>query len=358
MRTKTMEGDNELMDNERWQPESSEALDAVEAVIHTSSKKSFAASLFPCRGDTKRDRRRKVILDIALMVVFLSAIVLVWATVIDPGSHTSLQDDLYDDSAVVSTEPGEELPVEEEPAEPARPRKSDAELKEMNSDYVGWIKAPGGEIDLPVVQTANNNYYLYRNFARKPSRYGNPFLDQYVNLDPKSTNLIIYGHHMRNDGSIFTKLLEYQKVDTVKAHPIITFELPNEILLFKIFAVVTVNGRAIDDNGYVFHANTPEFSGKSSFEGYVRQLEQRTFVKTGVDVKYGDTLISLQTCQYEFTDQYLYVVGRLVRPGESPSVDPNQIIKNPDPRLPQALLTKRGLENHYRDAEQWKAPGE
>jgi len=346
------------MENERWQPESSEALDAVDAIIHTSSKKSFAASLFPCRGDTKRDRRRKIILDISLMVVFLSAIVLVWITVIDPGSHSTLQKGLYDDSpAVTSAEPGaEDEPAEEAPPEPVRERKSHEELKEMNSDYIGWLKAPGGDIDMPVVKTINNNYYLYRNFVRKPSRYGNPFLDHRTNLDPKSTNLIIYGHHMRNDGSIFSKLLNYQQVDTVKKNPHITLEMPGETLLFKIFAVVTINGRSQDDNGYVFYVNTPEFPNRNSFEGYIRQLEQRTLVKTGVDVKYGDTLICLQTCQYEFTDQYLYVIGRLVRDGETPGVDVSKITKNQDPRLPQALLTKRGLENHYRNAERWEAP--
>ena len=346
------------MDNERWQPESSEALDTVDAIIHTSSKKSLAASLFPCRGDTKRDRRRKIILDIALMLVFLSSIVLVWVTVIDPGSHNALQAGLYDDSpAAVTTEPGaEDQSAEETPEEPVRPRKSHAELKAMNSEYVGWLKAPGGSIDMPVVQTLNNNYYLYRNFVRKPSRYGNPFLDHRVNLDPKSTNLIIYGHHMRNDGSIFSKLLNYQQVDTVKKNPLISLEMPGETLLFKIFAVVTINGRESDDNGYTFYVNTPEFPSKNSFEGYIRQLEQRTFVKTGVDVRYGDTLICLQTCQYDFTDQYLYVIGRMVRDGETPGVDVSKIKKNPDPRLPQALLTKRGLPNNYRNAERWEAP--
>jgi len=345
------------MDNERWQPESSEALDVVDAIIHTSSKRSLAASLFPCRGDTKRDRRRKIILDIALMVVFLSAIVLVWVLVIDPGNHRRMGDDLHQPPAAVTTTPGgENQPPEEELEEPVRPRKSDAELKEMNSDYIGWLKAPGGSIDMPVVKTANNNYYLYRNFVRKPSRYGNPFLDYRTSLDPKSTNLIIYGHHMRNDGSIFSKLLNYQQVDTVKQNPHITLEMPGETLLFKIFAVVTINGRASDDNGYVFYVNTPEFPNKNSFDGYIRQLEQRTLVKTGVDVKYGDTLICLQTCQYEFTDQYLYVIGRLVRDGETPGVDVSKITKNQNPRLPQALLTKRGIKNQYLDAEQWEAP--
>jgi len=342
------------MDNERWQPESSEALDAVEAVIHTSTKKGLAASLFPCRGDTKRERRRKVVLDISLLMVFVCVIVLVWVTVIDPRSYHRDRDVLFVPplpTVAQATEPGDPEP---EP-EPEKVRLSDDVLKGMNGDYVGWIKAPGGNIDMPVVQTANNNYYLYRNFARKPSRYGNPFLDYRVNMDPKSTNLIIYGHHM-SDGTIFTRLLNYQQVDTVKKHPIITLELPREILLFKIIAVVTTNGRPQDDNGYVFAANTPEFPNRASFEGYIRQLEQRTFVKTGVDVKFGDTLISLQTCMYEFTDQYLYVVGRLVRTGESPKMDVDQITRNPNPRLPQALLNKRGLQNHYRDAELWEAP--
>lgn len=330
-----------------------DALDAVEAVIHASTKKSIAASLFPYRGDTKRERRRKIVLDISLLIAFICAIVLVWVTVIDPMSHGDLMGNLLEEPGTTQApDPGTPAEPEEKP----RARRSDAELLEMNGDYIGWLRAPGGNIDMPVVQTANNNYYLYRNFERKPSRYGNPFLDYRVNLDPRSTNLIIYGHHM-SDGTIFTKLLDYQQLDTVKKYPLITLELPREVLLFKIFAVVTINGRPQDDNGYIFAVNTPEFPNRESFEGYIRQLEQRTYIKTGVDVKFGDTLICLQTCMYEFKDQYLYVIGRLVRTGESTRVDVNGIKKNPDPRLPQALLNKRGLQNHYLDAEKWQAPG-
>jgi SrtB family sortase len=349
------------MRNENWPNESSDALEAVETVIHTAERRGFLeANFLPCKGDTMRERRRKVILDLCLLVIFICSLVIVWITVIDPMSARKSWEDL---AALNVPAPVTEVPVTdaegktEKPKKPEaeRVRKSAVELLAINDDYVGWIKAPGAKIDMPVVQTLNNNYYLYRNFARKPSRYGNPFMDYRVSLEPRSTNLIIYGHNMA-DGSIFTKLTNYQKADTVRANPILTLELPREVLLFKVIAVLVINGRPQDDNGYVFAVNTPDFPNKESFDGYVRQLEQRTYVKTGVDVQYGDTLLSLQTCVYDFKDEYLYVIGRLVRPGESPGVPAGQIKKANDPRVPQALCNKYGWANHYKDAERWEYP--
>ena len=41
------------------------------------------------------------------------------------------------------------------------------ELKEKNSDTVGWIKVLGTKIDYPFVQTTDNDYYLNKSFGIK-----------------------------------------------------------------------------------------------------------------------------------------------------------------------------------------------
>lgn len=39
-------------------------------------------------------------------------------------------------------------------------------LKE-NSDTIGWLYVPGTEIDMPIVQSGDNDYYLSHNFDKK-----------------------------------------------------------------------------------------------------------------------------------------------------------------------------------------------
>jgi sortase B len=351
------------MDNEFRTPESQDLLNATDAVIKaapgTKKKNFFQANMIPLKGDSKRERSRKVIFDSLLLVMLCCVLVLGWVWGYDPW-HAGItggerQTEFYGDTPrETQTTPQGAVVEQTRPVEHVR--QSFDKLLERNGDCVGWLTAPGAKIDLPIVQTENNDYYLHRNFDLEPSRYGNPFVDYRNSMDPMSTNIIIYGHHMRN-GTIFTQLGNYKNYGVVQHNPIITLETPDGASYqYKIFSVLVVNGKPKDDNGYVFAANTPEFPNKESFNGFVRQLKQRSFVNTSVDVQYGDKLISLQTCVYDFDYEFLYVVGRLVRPGESLHVDISQIKKNPNPRVPQALYDKYKQKNPFANAERWQAP--
>lgn len=350
------------MDNERRPDE--DALEAMNAVVNTPpvrrKKNFFEKNMIPLKGDSKKTRRRKGLFDSCVVIIFVCLLVITWVVAIDPwqaGKKLTDIQGIYNEGteATVSTTeppPGETAPPETT-HKPVVVRASADKLKARNSDYIGWLKAPGGSINYPIVQTANNNYYLYRDFDRNSSRYGNPFLDYRNSVSPMSDNLIIYGHHMR-DGTIFSRLTQYKQAGVVKNNPIITLEMPDGTTYqFKIVSVLAVNGRAQDDNGYIFAVNTPNFPTKENFDGYVKQIKQRSYVNTGVDVQYGDKLISLQTCIYDFTDEYLYVIGRLVRDGESASVDASKIKSNPNPRHPQALCDKLKIKNNFADAERW-----
>jgi len=356
------------MDNER-RPASDDALEALEAVVSTPparrKKNFFEKNIIPLKGDSRKTKRRKAAFDSCLVVMFVCALVLAWVMVIDPMQSKNLYGRLENMTQPEVTELPTESPPPGETAPPTaaettgtvvvRPMNH-TELKAKNRDYIGWLRAPGGSINMPVVQTADNGYYLKRDFERKPSKYGNPFVDYRCNFSPVSTNLVIYGHHMSN-GTIFTYLTRYKQAGVVQNNPIITLELADgAVNKYKIVSVLAVNGREQDDNGYAFAANTTDFPSAESFNGYIRQIKARTYVNTGVDVEYGDKLISLQTCIYDFDYEFLYVIARLVRPGESASVPAAQIKANPSPRLPQALYDKLKKPNPYADAERWVAP--
>ncbi|MDR2686651.1 MAG: class B sortase [Oscillospiraceae bacterium] len=354
------------MDNER-RPASDDALEALDAVVNTPparrKKNFFEKNIIPLRGDSRKTKRRKAAFDSCLVVIFVCLLVLAWVVVIDPMQSKKLFDDLENMTVAAVTEAPTEPPPPGETAPPTVPTTADPrvytpmshdQLKAKNGDYRGWLRAPGASISLPIVQTANNNYYLKRDFNRKPSKYGNPFVDYRCDFNPASANLLIYGHHMSN-GTIFTYLPRYKQADVVRNNPIITLELPDgTVNKYKIVSVLAINGREQDDNGYAFAANTPSFPSAESFNGYVRQIKARSYVDTGVDVEYGDKLISLQTCIYDFEYEFLYVIGRLVRPHESTAV--TGVKANPNPRLPQALYDKLKKTNPFPNGEKWYAP--
>lgn len=109
------------------------------------------------------------------------------------------------------------------------------ELLKPNSDCTGWIYIPGTSVNYPVMHTpANPQKYLRRDFYGNYSQSGVPFLD--ARCDLESTDLIIYGHNMRN-GTMFSELKNYTNADFRKTHPIIEFETANGIYKFNVIDV-------------------------------------------------------------------------------------------------------------------------
>ncbi len=78
------------------------------------------------------------------------------------------------------------------------------ELFTTNSDIRGWISIPDTGLDQPVVQSTDNEFYLYRNVYKEKSALGIPFVDSraFIGPDHISTNLTIYGHAAKN-GTFF-----------------------------------------------------------------------------------------------------------------------------------------------------------
>ena len=147
-----------------------------------------------------------------------------------------------DDFAVVSqiTEPTvTAAQTESEPNEqPAAERNIQALIAE-NADCIGWLSIDGTSISYPVMHTPSDpQKYLRRNFYGKYSQSGVPFLDGRCDL--QSSNLIIYGHNMRN-GTMFADLKKYVDRDFLSAHRTVKFETADGVQTFTVTEVLKTN---------------------------------------------------------------------------------------------------------------------
>ena len=71
------------------------------------------------------------------------------------------------------------------------------ELQELNPDVLGWLTVYDTNIDYPLVQnTEDDFFYLNHNAKREPSGGGALFLDSRNEKDFSDFNTIIFGHHM------------------------------------------------------------------------------------------------------------------------------------------------------------------
>lgn len=228
-----------------------------------------------------------------------------------------------------------------------------AKLYATNPEFVGYLSANGINLNLPIVQTDNDEDYLEKNFYGKKTKYGCPFVTHVNNITELDTNTIIFGHHM-NDGTVFGALDQYKTIDGFKKAPVITFNTLYKDYQWKVIAAFITNADEKDDNGYVFKYYFASLSTEERYSAYFNELASRSLYDTGVDVLPTDKILTLSTCSHEFENARFVVVARLVRPGESTNVNTDNAVVNSNPRYPQAYYDKKKLNNPYKNAVRWE----
>ena len=109
-------------------------------------------------------------------------------------------------------------------------------LVAINSDCVGWIQIPGTDINYPVVQAADNEFYLTHNFNRETAACGAIFMDYRNDVDAKAEHLILYGHNMRTR-SMFGSLHEFESEDFYKKYNKIYLYQPEKVMKYTVYSV-------------------------------------------------------------------------------------------------------------------------
>ena len=321
------------------------------------TKKGLAA-IFPVKGDSALEIIRKIVLIVSVLVLIGCGIYFLISFI-----GTNQQKKISTELSNIMTS-GENSQIEWSAVHaqypdiqfPSGMQTKFVDLYALNQDLVGWIRISDLGIDYPVVQAADNSFYLKRDFKKNSSAYGTMFLGATNNAQVLDKNNVIYGHSMRRDTQMFTALREYKDIEGFKKNPIIEYNTLYENYKFKVYAVFISNGTAAGDlGGYVFDYTSPNFASIETFAGFIDQINQRKLYTTGVTIMPEDKLITLSTCTYEFDNARLVVVGRLIRDGESEEVDMSKVVINENPRYPQAWYSANGKTNPYKDVPQWKA---
>lgn len=121
-------------------------------------------------------------------------------------------------------------------AEEAAQRAKYADLIARNPEFAGWIEIPGVDIDLPILQTTDNYFYLYHDLDRADDKRGMPFADYECDMK-NGRHLIIYGHNMGvNNTDRFSNLQKYRDADYYTAHPYLKLDTLYKSEIYKIVA--------------------------------------------------------------------------------------------------------------------------
>lgn len=171
---------------------------------------------------------------------------------------------------------------------PELPIVNFAELKEKNSDTVGWLEVPNTEVKFPVVKSADNDFYLNHNFYKDYNAAGWIFMDCANVLDGTDKNIVIYGHN-RKDGTMFGTLKNILKNEWLnnEENKEITFMQDSENAKYEVFSVYQIE---VED-----YYRTTNFK-EGEFEKFIETIKSRSVKDFGVDVSNEDQILTLSTC--------------------------------------------------------------
>ena len=183
-------------------------------------------------------------------------------------------------------------------------------LYNKNKKLIGWLKIDDTNIDYPVMQTSDNTYYLDHNYNQEYDKNGSIFLDYNCSVYPRSTNMIVYGHHMKS-GNMFGNLQKYAKESYGKKHSVITFDTIYEKAQYQVMYVFRSQVYNEDDIVFKYYQFI-EANSETEFNSYMQEMSALSLYDTGVTAEFGDNLLTLSTCDSSQTDGRFVVVAKRI----------------------------------------------
>ena len=188
--------------------------------------------------------------------------------------------------------------------------KNITKLSDMNPDMFCWIKVNFTTISYPVVQTTDNDYYLYYSFNKTRSPSGAIFADYRNSRDiPSNRNLILYGHNML-DNSIFQPLIDFGRYSDYFHNGIIELITEDAVYYYKVFSA----NEEDPTSGYI----QTDFASDEEYLEFLTSLEERSIYHKDIVFDADTKIITLSTCVNDVKRDARFVVrGILIDVNES-----------------------------------------
>lgn len=179
---------------------------------------------------------------------------------------------------------------------------------EYNNDDVVAILKIDEELEVPILQTSNNDYYLNHTIDNKESIYGAIFLDYRTDIDSKK--LLIYGHSSIKTDIPFNTLENYYDKEFYSNHKYINLTTKKGEKIYEIFSVYVETS----DFSYM----NINFINDVDYYKHINNLKDKSLYDTGIELKEDDEILILQTCSNHedyknYDKKYLLIISRRIK---------------------------------------------
>ena len=210
-------------------------------------------------------------------------------------------------SRIVWEEPEEMVEVVAHGAE-KEVREEFRALKSLYPDLAGWLKVDAMRIDLPVMQSEKDGYYLNHGITGEEDKRGALFISPETNVSPADDMVVIYGHNMRN-GSMFGGVEELVSGDKLKINPYFYFDTLYDGGVYEIIAVVKTRVLKEDEAGFRYYRRN-SFNTTGVTEDFAAFIRENALFYAGEPVRDTDKYVILSTCEYSVEQGRLLVIGK------------------------------------------------
>lgn len=255
------------------------------------------------RHSKKYNNKLKKIILLLLIVIFICGIGYMiyyfYSNNKDKKANLNILDNVIIDDAEITEEKTEKMLKLEE-------------LQKENNEIIGWLEIEDTNINYPVLQTNDNNFYLSHNYKKEKANTGSLFLDKDFDLVNGSSNYLIYGHR-NTKGLMFEDLMKYAKEDFYKEHTKIKFTTNKEDSVYEIMSVFYSRVYYKSEQNVFRYYYFVNANNEQEYNDFVNNAKKVSIYDTGVNANYGDQLLTLSTCEYSQEDGRFVVVAKKLK---------------------------------------------
>lgn len=213
-------------------------------------------------------------------------------------------------------------------------------LAQENPEVRGWVRVADTVINLPIVQTTDNEFYLNHRFDETKNKLGTPFIDAGNVGDFSDRHTVIYGHAL-GSGSMLGSLWEYENPNYFARNPEIQLYLPDgSVKTLTVFACSRVQG--------VRSAIPIAFADEATFLAFIEELNASSAFTSNVKITAQDRIVSFCVALPDGGDGRLLVSCKLT--------DANNVTTIGTTQTPSAPLSTASPAATETPAETTSAP--
>ena len=180
--------------------------------------------------------------------------------------------------------------ISSDPIAEALSQTTFAALTEKNSDTIGWIFMPGTEINYPILQTDNNDFYLNHTFEKLwNGTIGAIYMDFRNDPTFEDFHTIIYGHNL-SGGSMFSDLNKFlTDPEYYRTHrSLYIATIGGKVYRYDVYAACEA-----DVTGHTYRLGLSDETGKLA---YINYCLNQSIIRPGVVPQVDENVLTLSTC--------------------------------------------------------------